>query len=201
MCPQNNGCIIDIGANVGYWTMFLAKKGFSVHAFEPSPRPYRILKHRTQKYKNIRTYPIALGDKSGIINMKLMKSFSQHSVMGVISDTPPGFEEDVIGEISVPIRTLDNYEIENVAVIKIDTEGYEIPILKGARNTIFRYTPRLIIEVHFTPFKEEAKRIIEILEGWGYKWIIINKLGISGVIPQPHIIGEWKGTSIYTRNY
>lgn len=189
MCPSNNGCFVDVGANVGYWTMFVARKGFDVHAFEPSPRPYRILKHRTKRYSKVKSYPIALGEKTGLANMKLMKSFSKNSVMGVISDNPPGEEGDIICEIQVPIRTLDSYEIDDVAVIKIDTEGYEIPILKGAEKTILRCKPRLIIEVHYPPFKEESKRIIKILERWGYNWTMINKLTISGIIPQPHIIG------------
>lgn len=190
MCPPDNGCFIDVGANVGYWTMFVARKGFNVHAFEPSPMPYRILKHRTKKYTKVKAYLIALGEKSGFVNMTLMKSFSQYSVMGVIGDKPPVEEGDVLGEISVPLRTLDSYEIEDVAVIKIDTEGYEIPILKGAEKTILRYKPRLIIEVHYPPFKEEAKRIIKILERMGYNWTMKNKLSINGILPQPHIISN-----------
>ena len=40
MTPLNKGCLVDVGANFGIWTNYVAKRGFEVHAFEQSPRPY-----------------------------------------------------------------------------------------------------------------------------------------------------------------
>ena len=46
------------------------------------------------------------------------------------------------------IRKLDSLRLPEVGVIKIDTEGYETPILQGAKESIQKYNPRLVIEIH-----------------------------------------------------
>jgi len=63
MIPKHNGCFVDIGANIGYWTLFVARKGIEVHAFEPSPQSYPILKRKVRKYPNVSAYPYALGEQ------------------------------------------------------------------------------------------------------------------------------------------
>ena len=88
--------------------------------------------------------------------------------------------------ITVPLRTLDSFNFKNVGLIKIDTEGYEVPVLLGAERTIKENKPRLIIEVHRVYKKKKMKRIIEILARHGYIWIIRYKPRKSH--PQPHII-------------
>lgn len=167
MIPKHGGCFVDVGANVGLWTFFIAEKGTKVQAFEPNPRPFRTLKKKAETYSNIHVNSCALGEDNYTAKLDLHAR----------GDRP----------INVTVRTLDSFNIQNVGLIKIDTEGYELPILLGARQTILRDKPRLIVEVH-TPYKEQIRKIIDILKNLNYKWIIRYK----ELVPQPHIIADPK---------
>lgn len=181
MIPKNNGCFVDVGASVGHWTLFVAKRGFEVHAFEPSPTPYHILENRTKSYRSINVYRYALGETNSVATLNLHNSYTIDSLVKK--------RANFIGQTQVFVRTLDSFDFMNVGLIKIDTEGYEVPILLGARKTILEYKPRLIIEVH-TPYDEEMKEITKILKELKYRWIVKRKRRFRCANPQPHIIGE-----------
>jgi len=174
-------CFVDVGANTGLWTFFMAKKGYKVHAFEPSPRPYLYLKKHARPYK-IHVYPCALGDKNSVAELNLHFGSGHDSLVKKGSDFSGR-------KIKVSVRALDSFHLDNVGLIKIDTEGYEVPVLLGAKETILRNKPRLIIEVH-TPYKEQIKQIAKILKELDYKWIVGYKRSLRVKEPQPHIIGD-----------
>jgi len=176
MFPLNKGCFVDVGANFGVWTNFVAEKGFEVHAFEPSPRPY---KHLTKNASfNVHTYNTALGDKEAVAELNLHET-SGHN--GLVKRA-----KDFSGRtIKIQIKTLDSFQLENIGLIKIDTEGYEVPILLGAKETILKWKPRLIIEVH-SPYKEQSTIITNILKSMEYVVIKKHKIGSY----QPMLIGE-----------
>jgi FkbM family methyltransferase len=178
----SRGCFIDVGANVGMWTRFIAKKGYVVHAFEPDPRAYKQLKELAKSFPNVNVYPNALGEYNSEAKLNIHESSGHDSFV---------FQgEDFIGRYkTVPIRTLDSFNLKNVGLIKIDTEGYEVPILKGAERTIKENKPRLIIEVHnVLSIKKEMGKITKILAKHGYRWVIRYKDKVRKYFPQPHII-------------
>lgn len=179
MIPLNKGCFVDAGANIGIWTNFVAAKGFDVHAFEPSPRPYKYLAENT--LPNVQTYNVALGDKEGVAELNL------HETLGNDGLVRKG--KDFSGKtVKVEVITLDSLTLENVGLMKIDTEGYEVPILFGSKETILKWKPRLIIEIH-SPFKEQTITITNILQNWGYDVIRKHK----PVSYQPVLICEPHG--------
>ena len=164
MVPKHEGCFVDVGANVGSWTFLLAEKGITVHAFEPSPRSYGILKEKAEKYGNVHVYSFALGENNYEAQLHL------HQTSGHDSITKR--EGDYTGRHTrVTVRTLDSFNLRNVGLVKIDTEGYEVPVLLGARKTIVNHKPRLIIEVH-RPHNEQAQKITTILKQLNYSWLI-----------------------------
>ena len=115
MTPLNKGCFVDVGANFGIWTTYVAKKGFEVHAFEPSPRPYKHLAKNA--LPNVHVYNVALGDREGEAMLNLHQTSGHY---GFVHKA-----KDFTGKtIKVPIKTLDSFRLENVGLIKIDTEGY-----------------------------------------------------------------------------
>lgn len=175
---SNGKAFIDVGASIGMWTFFLANKNVECYAFEPSPIAFGILEKVARHYPNVKAYPFALGEKESIANLNV------HSHPGY--DSMLYKSKEFWRQIPVKIRTLDSFNFQDVGLIKIDTEGYEIPVLLGARETIRKWRPRLIIEVH-TPFEQEQKKILGILKELNYRWIITHKL--SG---QPHVIGDSK---------
>ena len=191
MIPEHDKCLVDVGASVGSWTMFVAKKGLQVYSFEPSPKLYVILKSRTRGYSKVHVYPFALGDSDDIGRLGL----SAFTLMGTMDAENKGLHK---GEtIDIPVHTLDSLGIQNIGVIKIDTEGYETPILKGAKASIVKNRPRLILEVHkgtgkaAKTFVEELQEIKSILEDFGYTWILYyRRIGLRDM--QPFIIASPK---------
>lgn len=182
----NGGCFVDVGANIGLWTFYVAKQGSKVHAFEPSPRAFNILEKQAKKFSNVKVYPYALGNENTTADLKLHYASGHNSLALTAVDFTGATTQ-------VQVKTLDSFNLNNVGLIKIDTEGYELPILEGATQTILRNKPRLIIEVH-KPYTEQKKKILELLKRWSYKWIIRYKSKIwrEGETPQPHIIAELK---------
>ena len=187
--PDDSGVFIDVGANIGYWTRLAVKRGFrKIHAFEPSPRPLQILRKRNSGRPQVTVHSVALGDAPGIAPMKLYKSFSPHATMGCLGDEPQRGEIGLLGSINVPVRTLDSYNFQDIDLIKIDTEGYEVPILLGAQETIRRCTPRLIVEAH-SPYPREIRRIVDVLIKLDYKYKVGHKTLLGCTDPQPHVFG------------
>lgn len=171
---SNGKAFIDVGASVGMWTFFVANKNVETHAFEPSPIAFGILEKVARHHPNVKAYPFALGEKEYIVNLNV------HSHVGY--DSILHKSKEFWRKIPVKVRTLDSFNIQDVGLIKIDTEGYEIPVLLGAIETIRKWRPRLIIEVH-SPFDQEQTKILDILKKLNYKWMTTHKLN-----GQPHII-------------
>lgn len=178
MMPRHDGCFVDVGANVGLWTLPLAHKNITVHAFEPGPKQRRILMARSREYPNVHVYPFALGEHQCETQLYLHQSSGHDSIIRVMGDY-------IGSKVSVTVRALDSFRLRNVGLIKIDTEGYEVPVLLGARQTILKDKPRLVIEVH-RPYHEQLQRITKTLKQLNYLWFSFSFFG--GRIK--HIIGD-----------
>ena len=144
-CKADSNCI-DIGCHKGeILDIFLkfAKNG-EHYAFEPIPVMYKML---VEKYKNLNCliYPTALSDKSGITTFNYVKSNPAYS--GLLKREYRNANEN-IEEINVATDTLDNVIPCNIliSIIKIDVEGAELQVLKGAVETIKRSKPLIIFE-------------------------------------------------------
>lgn len=191
MLPKEGSCLVDVGASVGLWSVWAAKQGRTVYGFEPSPLAFGVLKKRSVGYPNLHVYPYALGEKdtTGRLGVAAL------SLSGSMDVELKGLHKG--GTIDIAVRSLDSLAIPNIGVLKIDTEGYEIPILHGAKDTIEKQRPRLIVEVHrdtgraAKTFPEELERVKAVLREYGYTWVIhwrpINLREL-----QPHLIAEPK---------
>lgn len=134
--PYRPGICMDIGANVGNHTVFFSKfcKFDGVWAFEPSPNSYQLLCINLfdNKCYNVERFHAAVGSSFGLIGMT---DNEQNPSWNKIS----GY-----GDITIePITT-----IEKVALMKIDVEGHELEVIKGAYDVIEREKPELFIEWH-----------------------------------------------------
>jgi FkbM family methyltransferase len=187
MIPERDKCLVDVGANVGGWTFIVAQKERAVYAFEPSPPAYSVLQQRAKNYANVQTFAYALSDEDGTGRIGLSPFALSGTMDAENKRLPKG------GTIDIAVRKLDSLKLQNVGVIKIDTEGYETPILAGAKATITKHKPRLIIEVHKASgkaaqtFNEETQRIKSILHDFNYtSHIHYRAFGLHD--QQPHII-------------
>jgi FkbM family methyltransferase len=145
--------IVDIGANVGYYTLLAAKRVGShgkVYAFEPEPRNFELLMEniRLNSYENVIATQRAVSNESGTASLFLSPRCSgAHSL---VSTRDPGNETIAVGTV-----TLDEFfEREGwpaIQVIKMDIEGWEMEALDGMHKLIIRNSP-LTIVVEFYPW-------------------------------------------------
>ena len=145
-------CFVDVGANVGYWTKYFSEYFESGYSFEPDNINFACLEKNTSHINNVTIFKCALGERIGVGYMKdeNPKNCGQKHL------DPDSFSYDSVSKMvripaRVDIKTLDSYEFECVNLLKIDTEGYELGVLKGAEKTILRCKPIIVVE--YTPNK------------------------------------------------
>ncbi len=134
-----NGVAVDVGANIGTHTIPFGKKFKSVVAFEPHPIAHRLLKlNVTLNYlTNVEVYEVALGEAAGTGYMNIPE--------GPISNLG-GARLTEQGNTEFPIHTLDSYSIPDLKLLKIDVEGYEERVIRGAEKTITKHRPIIVFE-------------------------------------------------------
>lgn len=165
---RNGMNIIDIGAHIGVYTVLVAEKvgeTGKIIAIEPEPRNYeQLLKNiKINNFRNIIPLNIALFNHEGYEKLFLSSFSSSHSL------SP---KKDTISSIEVPVKTLDNLlkelNFNTVDIIKIDTEGAEIPILKGAEKTL-KANPNAKIIVASYHYPSEKEEVCQFLNERGFK--------------------------------
>jgi len=141
---------LDIGSHVGEWTRPLAKRFTSVICFEPNPN-FRECFNRNITETNVVSWPYGLSDR-------------EHQAQ-------QDFNSTVLkqGEGDIQCRTLDSFGLTNVDFVKIDVDGFEVPLLEGARDTLTRNTAVINIEMKRDKRLDTVKRAEAILRDLGYR--------------------------------
>lgn len=135
---------IDIGAGKGVHTHYLGWCSAHVHAFEPNPAIHKILKRSLPP--NASAYPIALGDL-GAVSGELIVPMHGSVFSNVGASLNPRKKVKRHTTLEVSCRTLDSFGFSEVGLIRIDVEGCERAVLAGARDTIARERPILVVEL------------------------------------------------------
>lgn len=134
---------VDAGANIGYLSLAAAavvgKNGF-VHAFEPVKSTYALLKNNAElnEFSQINCHPLGLGSRN-----EEAVIYSEDQNRGGASIVNQRSEQKEIIQIC-PLDTI--LEGEKVDLLKVDVEGYEFEVLKGAEQTIRKNHPAIILE-------------------------------------------------------
>lgn len=174
---DENKVMIDVGAHIGFYTTKFAHKSKMVHSFECSPKSYNYLCANValqDLHYKVRTHPYALSEKNGTTKYYIRDG--QDGGGNGISGFPKD-EEKQVPTIDVPVRTLDSFELTNVNFIKIDVEGHEEFVLRGAKKTILENDyPKLLLESwparyeeFGVPARDIRKSLFEYLETLEYK--------------------------------
>lgn len=178
---KQSDAFIDIGSNLGLFSLHAAQivgNQGKVYAFEPAPATYaRLIENvNLNGYGNIiNCFSMGLSDQKGVLTMN-----TSSKGYDAWNSFAPQAKEYFDGQISVRVDTLDNFindhliDIKDIAIIKLDVEGWEYFVLKGAYKTLSNEnSPALIVE-----FTEEnafnagtnCYELYDSILSYGYSW-------------------------------
>ena len=149
---------LDIGANVGLWSRDLTEAFARVISFEPVS-DFRDCLVKNVPASNLEVRGCALGEEDTFINMIITVENTGHSHV----------DTSTMGHGTTPMYRLDSLELPKIDYIKIDCEGYENTILRGARQTIMRDRPVMVVEHkrHKDVGHDDVDQALDTLIGWG----------------------------------
>jgi FkbM family methyltransferase len=142
------GRAIDAGANTGTYTYAFSRIFDSVEAFEPQPWCAAGISDFARTREHVRVHRLGLSDRPrhAALHVPLVNGrWRSHLATGLGSLTPHPLLPS--HRIPVDLVPLDAFGFSDVAAIKIDVEGHETEVLAGARETIARCMPTLIVEI------------------------------------------------------
>jgi FkbM family methyltransferase len=175
--PRSGRVFVDVGANVGTWTHWLAPHFQRGYAIEPDPDAVAVL--RGHLPANVTAHAV------GAWHTETTLTFSRYAET---VHTSAYFNEEGIntglrtGSIELPCRPLDALEIAGpVDFLKCDTEGAEVQVLLGAEELIGRDRPWLLIEAHTL---ENCLTLTRMLAQWNYLFTIVRH-------PDYEAFSEW----------
>lgn len=146
-CVDKGSHIIDIGANIGFFSVILSRivgESGCVVAFEPSPRfhPRLLANVKVNGLRNVIPIQLALADEAG--HTRLISTHSSASVVSDFGMTPT--RKDRVSTETLD-RILSTLELPKLDLIKLDVDGYDHKVLRGAKETIHRFKPDIIAEL------------------------------------------------------
>ena len=172
-----DGAAADVGANIGYYSMWLSRVAFGggrVHAFEPSGEALPLLSRNLSlnNIENVEIVEMACGDHIGTTDFFIAK---HHHSSSIHADWA-GEGHGTARRISVSMTTLDAYFSQETgrlapSFIKFDIEGGGTHALPGARKIIGTTRPYILIESHTT---EEDRAISHVLTEFDYRGYRLN---------------------------
>jgi FkbM family methyltransferase len=160
--------VVDVGANFGLYTYFLARLGKTVEAFEPLPGCAQLLK--AYGCERIRVHEEALSSAPG--TLRLFTPVVRGVPYPANSSFTPLPEPREFHDVAV--RTLDQYSFEDVALLKIDVEGHELQVLRGAEQTLKRERPLLLVEVEQRHLQIPMHEVFSYVLDQGYKGFFLR---------------------------
>lgn len=149
---QVGDTILDAGANIGYYSLKLSEMcgpSGSVFAFEPDPENFKVLSLNveTNKASNVRLFNCALSDFDGTARLfRSATNAGDYSLFPRVGPTKP--------PVDVACRRIDSITdliTRSPRLIKIDVQGLEAAVLRGATNSFKKWNPRPVILLEFEP--------------------------------------------------
>jgi FkbM family methyltransferase len=179
-------CVVDVGGHHGLMAVVAGKAAGPqgvVVSFEPNPTARQIFLENCEvnHVRNVRLEPLALSDCPGVATFYVQKGHVTWN-SSFFADFSSQHNRDRTEQIEVNVTTLDSYVADHglqPAFIKIDAEGSEFLILRGAMKTIRTYRPVLSVEFNPESAKSANTTVGEMrksLENLGYRLMVLGRL-------------------------
>ena len=173
---------LDIGAHIGSHSVTLSHlvgpEG-AVYSFEPQRKIYRelVMNLELNKLENVIPLRFAIGAENKLVEMTPTSDFDGRMFVGKGGD-------------GVELRTIDSFGFSNVSIMKIDVEGFELEVLKGAVETIATWHPAIVIEItgfyQYDRMPPNGKKLVDdvlaFFERMNYEFKFIEYAG------EPHFL-------------
>lgn len=156
---------LDVGANNGVYAWHMARWSAGVIAFEPQPQHVAFLNRAFGT--RIRVEPVALSDFAGEATLRVPVDRMMDGCASIEAENT--LADLSCQEYQVTCRPLDSYDLDRVSLIKIDVEGHELTVLKGAMALLARDRPSLIIEAEERHRPDALFSICRVLDDLDYR--------------------------------
>jgi FkbM family methyltransferase len=167
---------IDAGANRGVWSYLLSPLTPKVFAFEPNPKLFAVLKAGARA--NVECLACALSDRDGGGELLVPGAGARFSNQGATLN-PAKVEGIAHVALTVETRRLDSLDLPPIGFIKIDVEGHEMAVVRGARALIARDKPRLVIEMEERHTKAPLADALGEVASLGYRMLYLGADGLT----------------------
>lgn len=162
---------VDAGANDGGYTNTLLEHGFEVHAFEPVPAMYNKMSARFDPHPKAFLNCMGLSDKREVIkDVVVLEAWT----IGKVGDG--GLQKTPNPEVQAPFDlhtiTLDEYlAATRIGILKLDVDGHEFKVLRGAERTLRRDKPPMLCEFscYLNKLGESPENFVNFIFSLGYK--------------------------------
>jgi FkbM family methyltransferase len=164
---------VDVGANCGLYTRKLARISRRVYAFEPSHQ-MAVLLRRTSA-SNVSVHEIALSDQTGNAEL-LIPQDGDELIHGLASlEAAVGASSKAVASLNVPTARLDAIVRQEVAFVKIDVEGHELNVLKGAVELLEHSQPVFLVEAEDRHREQATRSIFEFFKARSYRGFFLKE--------------------------
>ncbi len=172
---QPGQTIIDIGANLGYYSVLFANKtgvNGKVYAVEPISLYRNVLQKNVESFPQVILLPYALGEKEGTLKMgNPTADKHRHGLMRVLQESEADAAQYEVA-VKNPMELFAHFE--KIDYIKCDIEGYEVPVIPAMRALIEKHRPIMQIETE----GENKKLLMGLFEEIGYKTYYAGRVNL-----------------------
>ena len=192
---------VDVGANKGVYTYFLSRLSAHVFAYEPNPKFTPILAPVVGP--KVTLIEAALSDRDGEATLTIpinLKGESNNAASLEIGKY--GGERK---EITVAVRRLDHAGHADVGFVKIDVEGHEEGVIRGAAATLKEQRPTLLVEIESFHRNQDIRQTFALIGSFGYQGYMLlggRLTSVDRFSAQEHQLGPRQGSGgQYVKNF
>ncbi len=165
-CLDPAGVFLDVGAHIGFYSLLVSPRVRQVWAFEPNPRVFHQLCRNAGRATNVEALPLAVSDRPGELQFVCARESTLSHL--ALNDAAPAEHCR-----NVRVTSLDAFRADRddgfVTAIKIDVEGHDLQVLRGAGEVVRRDQPLILTEFNLGEGGNDPAAMAELLSGWRYR--------------------------------
>jgi FkbM family methyltransferase len=171
LVPKGRGAV-DVGVWWGPWTWWLARRALQVHSFEPNAE--LVGKLTPVLPRNVTLHQVALSDRSGESSLWIPGGGTGTEGRASLESTTR--TDDTWREETVVTSRLDDFDLGDVGFVKVDVEGHEFAVLKGAVNLLTTQRPTVLVEIEEHAHREgQLDAIVEFFGDHSYEATYLSR--------------------------